>query len=500
MAEASLPSVDALLVSGGDARIRLDPASGCNAYGCPPRPDAQLLAFGSCTASPISPDGLAAATRLHTRLQQELAAGIAPAALHAAELARQRGELRELQGLHGDAADVVFASSGSELHLIAAQLAAANAAQPLRIVGIAAAETGSQVPAALRGLHFGRQGGGKDEESGENGTPILVDSAPEFIDVAVRGADGASCPPAAVDADFSAQALAAAAAGQHILLIVADVSKTGLLAPTPVCVMALQRQLGERLTVLVDACQLRLAPATLQAWLARGCLVALTGSKFIGGPSFSGALLLPARLATRWRATAVPASLQAYSTQAAWPAGWQADALPDTLNYGLLLRWEAALAEMRAFHALPAASVTHILERFAATVRRRLADDPLLEALPLPPLERHALLAAVPAHWDACQTIFPFLLRRPDGRYLDATETAVIQRDLLLGASGSPRCQFGQPVACGRRDGQPIAALRLCLGARQIAAAARNPAALAALCAQALLALDQVTARLQHLR
>ncbi|WP_067169984.1 hypothetical protein [Sterolibacterium denitrificans] len=497
-----MPSVEALLVSGGDARIALDPASGCNIYGCPPRPAPRLLAFGSSTASPVSPAGLAAATQLHARLQRSLAAGATVAAacarqIHAEELARQRGEL---QSLYADAAaDIIFASSGSELHLIAAQLAAANAAQALRIVGIAAAETGSQVPAALRGLHFARHGA-------EDGRPIIAGRTLEFVDVAVRDAGGRPRPPAEVDADIGAQVLAAAAEDRQVLLIVADVAKTGLLAPTPACVMALQRQLGARLTILVDACQLRLAPATLQAWLAQGCLVALTGSKFIGGPSFSGALLVPSRLAARWRNTAVPASLRAYSAQAAWPAGWRVDALPDTPNFGLLLRWEAALAEMRAFHALPDAGVRRILEHCAAAVRDRLARDPLLEALPVPPLERHALPGgegegAPAARWDTCQTIFPFLLRRPDGRYLDAAATAAIQRDLLRGASENGnvglRCQFGQPVACGQRDGQAIAALRLCFSARQIVAAAQGPAALAALSAQALLALDRVAARLR---
>lgn len=502
VAEEYLPSVEALLVSGGDARIALDPASGCNTYGCPPRPAPRLLAFGSSTASPVSPAGLAAATQLHARLHRSLAAGSAMVAaasarqIHAAELARQRGELQALYA--GADADIIFASSGSELHLIAAQLAAANAAQALRIVGIAAAETGSQVPAALRGLHFARHGA-------EDGRPIVAGRTLEFVDVAVRDTSGRPRPPAEVDADIGAQVLAAAAEDRQVLLIVADVAKTGLLAPSPACVMVLQRQLGERLTILVNACQLRLAPATLQAWLAQGCLVALTGSKFIGGPSFSGALLVPSRLAARWRNTAVPASLQAYSAQAAWPAGWQVDALPDTPNFGLLLRWEAALAEMRAFHALPDADVKRILEHCAAAVRERLARDPLLEALPVPPLERHALPGgegAPAARWDSCQTIFPFLLRRPDGRYLDAAATAAIQRDLLRDESGNGNedglcCQFGQPVVCGQRDGQAIAALRLCFSARQVVAAAQSPAALAALSVQALLALDRVAARLR---
>jgi hypothetical protein len=481
MFEAALPSVETLLVSGGDSRITLDPHTGCNTYGCPPRPQPDWLAFGSSTASPISAAGLAAATCLHERLQHALTHGASAAQAHAAELVRQRNALQQLYAGQDDA--VIFAGSGSELHLLAAQLAATNTPLPLRIIGIAAAETGSQVPAALRGLHFGRP-------DATAGTPLAAARRPEFVDLAVREPDGMPRAMAAVDADFQAQAQSAMAADRQVLLIVADVAKTGILAPSVDCVRSLQQQFGERLQVLVDACQLRLAPGTVRAWLAQGCLVAITGSKFFGGPSFSGALLVPAPLAARWRTTPAPVSLQAYSTQADWPANWQVNTLPAQANFGLLLRWAAALAEIQALHALPAARVRQVLEHCAARVRERLAQDALLEALPVPTLNRQALPGVDAAGWDGCQSIFPFLLRRPDGRYLTPAETTALQRDLLLGGSGLA-CQFGQPVTCGQRNGQPIAALRLCFSARQIVSAAPSQAALEALSAQALLALEQ---------
>ena len=53
-ARPALPGADELLCLGGDHRIRLDDVSGQNRYGCPPKPDPELLAFGSSTASTIS--------------------------------------------------------------------------------------------------------------------------------------------------------------------------------------------------------------------------------------------------------------------------------------------------------------------------------------------------------------------------------------------------------------------------------------------------------------
>ena len=48
-----LASTQALLCEGGDQRIVRNQLTGLNAYGCAPRPDPDLIAFGSSTASTI---------------------------------------------------------------------------------------------------------------------------------------------------------------------------------------------------------------------------------------------------------------------------------------------------------------------------------------------------------------------------------------------------------------------------------------------------------------
>ena len=82
-------------------------------------------------------------------------------------------------------------------------------------------------------------------------------------------------------------------------------SKTGMIAPSIGCAMDLRRRFADA----VDACwstaaEFRLAPTTLaNAYLGeQGLLwIALTGSKFVGGPAFAGALLLPDAAARRLR-------------------------------------------------------------------------------------------------------------------------------------------------------------------------------------------------------
>ncbi len=68
-----IPATVDLLIDGGDARLALDPQRGTNKYGCGPRPDPGLVAFGSSTASVISERGFAAAERLRRRLVKSAA-------------------------------------------------------------------------------------------------------------------------------------------------------------------------------------------------------------------------------------------------------------------------------------------------------------------------------------------------------------------------------------------------------------------------------------------
>src|SRR5260370_8457791 len=62
MGELFLP-LDRLLVSGGDPRLKIDPVSGVNVYGCQPLPFPGTLSFASTTATSISPPPYAPATQ-----------------------------------------------------------------------------------------------------------------------------------------------------------------------------------------------------------------------------------------------------------------------------------------------------------------------------------------------------------------------------------------------------------------------------------------------------
>ena len=126
-------------------------------------------------------------------------------------------------------------------------------------------------------------------------------------------------------------------------------------------------------------------------------------------------------------------------------------------------------------------------------MRRHVDAQPALQALQIHPLARGG---EGDASWDAVPTIFPFVLHRlaTDGSRVPLTraETQDLYRQLADAAAG-PRCQLGQPVACGSRDGVPVSALRLCLSARLIVEATADDGAGAPLViARALAALDKL--------
>jgi len=205
--------------------------------------------------------------------------------------------------------------------------------------------------------------------------------------------------------------------------------------------------------------------------------VLVTGSKFFTGPPFAGAALIPPAIAARLNAGALPEGLDAYFGRDEFPADCPAAAhLPPTGNYGLALRWHAALAEMRAFFAVPPDWREQILTAFAATVARKIAENPALALLPRPPIQR----TPGDEPWERLRTILTFSLRSPrdPSRNLTPAEARAVylwlNADLSAFIPNAPEaaariCHIGQPVSlpqAGPEGSQGV--LRVSAGARLI--------------------------------
>jgi hypothetical protein len=217
---------------------------------------------------------------------------------------------------------------------------------------------------------------------------------------------------------------AAAAAAGHAIVTLTHSSKTGLIGPVSP---------PDGVDVIVDACQARIEPETVAACLRRGWPVVVTGSKFFGGPAFSGAVLFPRdRRPAAGRRPELP--------------------LPDqAVRLGTALRWTAALASIDAFEPL-AAEMAEVLAARGALIAQAIAANPAL--VPVQGLRPHG------SGWADQPSIFTFGVRNP--AYPRHLLTAAELRPLYerLARAG---VLLGQPVGLGAFGG-----LRLALGARDL--------------------------------
>ncbi len=440
VAADALPSIAAALCAGGDDRIALT-ARGVNAYGFSPVPlAAGRFEFSASTSSTLS----AAAFHRLDRLRAEINGEIwrtPPAEVYADRIAGVRRRLTAALGLSGPWAaqpDIVLAPSGTDLHRLAAGLHRSLAERPVAILMAAPAETGSGVASALNA-----------------GNPDTALTAFE-----IRDADGSPSPAACVEAEIADRVRVESRRGRQVLLIAVDGSKTGLAVPGLAALEALAADYPRDLTVLVDACQLRTPPARIARYLACGFLVAVSGSKFLTGPAFSGALLIPRGLAVALSRRPVDAAWAAPGVRGDWPGDWTTDALPARPNFGLLFRWEAALTELDRFMAVAPERRVAFARRFADTVAARLAGSRRLT----PVLSADAPCRADPADdwFGGAPTIFPFTLGDLGPEAVRRLHAGLMDN----GDGAEASLKLGQAVTCGQVDGRPRAALRISLSAR----------------------------------
>jgi hypothetical protein len=432
-----------LLASGGDDRLTLDPQTGLNKYGCAPWPRPEVISFGSCTASSLSEGAFAAAeTARRALLAASLATSPATALAEASE-SIATALLRHF-GVE-DSAEAVLAASGTDAALVVTGLLAAERpGQMLTSVLVSPSETGSGVPDAVQGRHFA-----SCAPSGSavfKGQPIDgLATGPRLVTIALRDPEGAPRPTIDIEAACDS-AIRAGLTDGRVVLHAMDGSKTGLSAPDRAACRRLADRYGDRLDIVIDACQARIEPALIRWYVDQGFPVLITGSKFFAAPGFCGAVLFPRkRLKNIAKAGRLPAGLAAY---ARLQGGFGSRRCP-----GLVLRWTAALHEMAAFAQVPAPEIRARLQQIGHSVQSALAIDHRFELAAAPRPEAMG--------WSDCRSVFTFSVRGAQGRMTPKQLRGLYQAM----AEGPVPCQIGQPVELG---GPSLGGLRLAISAAHV--------------------------------
>jgi hypothetical protein len=429
-----------LLTAGGDERILPDPVTARNRYGVAASPRPDEVFFSSSTASSITP-----------RAYRAVEAAWAGLTLDSGGLRRVdfwfdilRARLLALFGVAG--CQVVLTASGTEAEFAALAIAKSVAPGPFTNIVIAPDETGSGVLRAAGGAHFLNSSPFGEGRAG-NRLAGWEDADIAVTPVGIRDAQGELRAAAAIDAEARGLAEAALAAGRNVLLHRLETSKTGQSGLSEDAAAEIAAGAPERVVVLVDCCQLRCSRRRVRRYLERGFMVALTGSKFFGGPPFSGALLLPPALLARMGRLALPAGLADYASRFDWPAELRARTSLEWINeanLGLGLRWVAALEEMERYYSAPEELRRKVAARFLDYVRERSQGVGGLQLV-----RDRGGASGEP------DSILSFVMSHPDSLAYSHTETAAIHAHLR-----APEQIFhlGQPVAIGSRTALRIAA------------------------------------------
>ncbi len=476
--EPSSP-LDYLLTSGGDLRLRVDPVRMLNGYGCQPWPRPEAFTFASSTATSISDRAFLAAEEVRRQLVGSSRKGrLENACDHHAE--RLREQIRKFLNLGNSGTEIIFSPSGTDSQIHALYIAQTVLDGPFVTIIVGAEETGSGTAHAMIGCHFS-----SDTARGSQvikGMRIPGFAEPSIkIEIQLRDKNGSLRSNDAVNQEVLSTVAQEVASRKRVILHVMDTSKLGSRCPSPECLRQIRSTWGQSVQVVVDACQMRLSRQRLQYYLAQNFLVFITGSKFLTGPPLSGALLVPAATSALMKQRhKVPEGLEFYTNQTDWPIDWHGirSKLPTHPNVGQLLRWVAAVEELRAYFSVPAFYRFMALREFSRVVPNMIAKRPNLQMVPS--FEK-PVADGIDDEEMSARTIFPFFIKNR-GQSLSVEACSRLYRALnidvsnLLPRSASPYqrqlalrlCHIGQPVAVLNPSQGFAGTLRISAGARVV--------------------------------
>jgi hypothetical protein len=443
-----------LMTQGGDARILLDPATKLNRYHSGPYPR-DLIAFASSTANDLSADAMDyLSARFDTAIQ------LNHGTHYADFLEGARTQIRSAYGLPVTT-DIAFAASGTDLEYVALLTVAGRSPAGICNLLLGSDEVGSGCIHSAAGRYFANET--PLDHSCTPGHPIDGLPPVHLGDFPVRNDAGTAFDSHGIAGLMTARIEAALAEGQYPLIHVVHGSKTGLVLPHLDDIDALIGRFGDQVSFVVDACQARITSAAIADYLDRGIVVFLTGSKFMGGPPFSGFALLPTGIVQS--AAPLASGMAHIFRRSEIPAGWAGrEILTEEGNAGLALRLAASLFELERFQKLSLASVSRVVTAFGDATGR-MADNlgiskvansaPGESEWPLEhPIEMQTLVTLDLSH-DA---------NGAQKRNLTFDDATRIHKALI-----SDGVRLGQPVRCVRlHDGQWGATLRVGLSMPQI--------------------------------
>ncbi|CAH8283592.1 hypothetical protein EV196_102483 [Mariniflexile fucanivorans] len=467
-----------LLMDGGDLRLNIDEINLLNKYGCRPFPRPEAFTFASSTATSVSNFAFDKTDKVRSILiRNSLKNGFKDATLEFSELLKNN--LKKIFKLN-DECQIIFSPSGTDSALQIAAITQIISDKNITHVLVASDETGSGVPAALKGCHF--ENNTALNHPVKKGDKIEGFRDIDLIKIPFRDENGALKSTAKLDEEVFNAISKTNELGRHVVLHTMDQSKLGYQSPSEKLMQNLNSIKNLSLQVIVDAAQLRLDPADIQNYLNKGYIVSITGSKYFTGPPYSGALILPKSVSKLIHSVknSLPKGLTKYYNHSDWPTSWFcSNDLSDGYNYGSYMRWNAAIVEMDRYFRTPILYRNMGIEMFCNFV-----DDSIKEATFLEPIygdeTKTNSYNSKEFGIRNIRTIFPFfIIKNNEALSVDKVKKlyTLLNSDLSDQFKDAPleiirlaaqKCHIGQAVNVKYGNDIESAILRISLGARVI--------------------------------
>jgi hypothetical protein len=465
-----------LLMSGGDLRLTIDEIELLNKYGCRPFPRPDAFTFASSTATSISNFAFDKTDKLRRILiQNSLKNGFLDTTLSFSELLKNN--LRKVLKIN-DECQIIFSPSGTDSALQIAAITQIVSDKEITHVLVASDETGSGVPAALKGCHFESTTALNHPVTKGNKIDGFRDV--DLVQIPLRDENGELKSNDQLDSEVFVAISKTNELGKHIVLHIMDQSKLGYQSPSEKLIKSLKKLPNLSIQFVVDASQLRLDPKDIHNYLNKGYIITITGSKYFTGPPYSGALILPKNVSKYINAvkTTLPIGLSTYYNHSDWPTTWQCSKiLAEGFNYGSNMRWNAAIVEMDRYFKTPILYRNMGIEMFCNFIEDSIKEATFLDPLFVDKITTNAFDSKEFGLRNIC-TIFPFfILKDKEALSIESVKKlyTLLNSDISNSFKDSPleifrlaaqKCHIGQPVNVKYGNNIQSAVLRISLGAR----------------------------------
>ena len=412
-----------VLVEGGDERIELNEAPGHrNRYNLNPLDPQGLFYRGSCTCGVLSEDTLKV---MEAKKAQLKVAGSDPDWADA-----QRTRLQAILDPN-DRSEVFFGPSGTDLLYYPLLVARAQSKRPILNVLSCPEELGSGSRMAVAGKGFSLKTASQIAQT--KGALLHSDLESEVVELPARSEEGGIC-----DRKADVRALIEANKDKMVIVHLVFGSKSGIKDDLEV-IESLPNVIWT-----VDLCQFRADPELVDALLAKGAMILITGSKFYQAPPFCGALLVPKAQAEQIgiQPPAAVTGLANILVKNDIPTHFEGfrKCLPREENPASRMRWECGLFEMERCHALSREKIDHAISEWNNVVSASISNRPELELMP--------------DQSETNDSIISFRIRNANG-YFDGVAIKQLFDRLTLGSwqeeLGHERLFIGQPVCYGEK-------------------------------------------------